>query len=116
MQKPSQRIATLMAGALGALVLTLPVRGYADSSRYYDYSESPSYGQGQSWQNWWQNRPRHDDWSEERGDQRRAWNRLQQERREMDQARREGDWSEYRHEKREAKEAARALKHDHHDD
>ena len=109
MQKPSKRTATLMASALGALVLALPVRGSADSSRYYDYSESPYYGRGQSWQNWWQNRPGHDDWSEERGDQRHAWNRLQKKRQEMARDRREGDWSEYQEDKREAQKAARDL-------
>jgi hypothetical protein len=82
--------------------LALPVRGYADSSRYSDYSESPAYGQSQSWREWWHNRPGHDEWSEERADQRRAWNR------------RDDDWSEYRREKQEAKEGARALLH--HDD
>jgi|SRR5215475_8163280 len=102
MQKSTKRTTILVASALGALVFALPVSGYADSSRYYDYSESPAYGREQSWQNWWQNRPGHDEWSEERQDQRRAWNR------------REDDWSEYRREKQEAKETARALLH--HDD
>jgi len=102
MQKPAKKTATLVASALGALVLTLPVSGLASGARYRDYSEAPYYGEGQSRQGWWQNRPDHDDWSEEHQDRRRAWNR------------REDDWSEYQHEKQEAKEAARALLH--HDD
>src|SRR5215470_5794484 len=89
MQKPSQRPAALVAGALGALVLALPVRGSANSSRYYDsddysanrpYYQEPYYGEGQ------------------RG---RDWQRLQHEREEMNEARQEGDWDRYRHEKRE---------------
>ena len=103
MQKPSSRIATLMAGALGALVLALPVRGYADSSRYYDsddYSNRPSY---------------QDPYSGE-GQRGRDWQRLQHEQEEMNEARREGNWDQYRHEKREAKEAARTLRHHHHHD
>ena len=103
MQKPSHRTATLIAGALGALALALPVRGYAYSARYYDYNDyygrpyyqEPYYGQGQ---------------------RSRDWQRLQHERQEMEEARREGDWDRYRQEKREAKEAARTLRHHRHHD
>jgi hypothetical protein len=137
MQKPSHKILTAVAGALGALVLALPLQSSADwyrdrgddaqmgtaspyAQRYHDYDDfgrpydqQPYYGgQGQRWQN----RPGHDDWSEERQDQRRAWNRLQHERQEMNEARWEGDWNRYRHEKQEAKEAARTLYHHHHHD
>jgi hypothetical protein len=119
-----------MAGALGALVLALPVRGYADSSRYYDYDDysrsyygEPDYGERQSWREWWHNRPGHDEEGEGREAQQRAWNRLQHERREMEEARREGDWDRYREERQEAQEAARALRdqgayrhHGEHDD
>jgi hypothetical protein len=102
MQKSAKKTATLVASALGALALALPVSGLASGARYYNYSERPYYDEGQSRQGWWQNRSDRDDWSEESQDRRRAWNR------------REDNWSEYQHEKREAKEAARALLH--HDD
>jgi len=118
MQKPSHKILTAVAGALGALVLALPLQSSADwyrdrgdnsqwgtaypyAQRYLDYDDfgrpyyRQPYGQGQQWNN---------------------WQRLQHERQEMEEARREGDWDRYRHEKREAREAARALRHhDHHD-
>src|SRR4051812_17788853 len=103
MQKSSHKTATLIAGALGALALALPVRGYAYSARYYgynDYSTRPYYQEPYSGQ----------------GQRSRDWQRLQHERQEMEEARREGDWDRYRHEKREAKEAARTLRHHHHHD
>jgi hypothetical protein len=138
MQKPSHRILTAVAGALGALVLALPLQSSADwngdrgdnykwgttdphAQRSLDYDDfgrpyyrEPSYGYGQGQR--WQNRPGHDDWSQERQDRRRDWHRLQYERQEMEEARRQGDWDRYRHEKQEAKEAARALHHHQHHD
>jgi hypothetical protein len=118
MKKPSQRTATLIAGALGALVVALPLRGYADSYRSHDYDEdynrsysgTPAYSEGQAWREWWHNRPGHDEESEGREGQQSSWNRLQHERREMNEARQQGDWDEYREERREAQDAARAWR------
>jgi hypothetical protein len=103
MQKPSHRTATLIAGALGALALALPARGYAYSARYSDYDD-------------YSNRPYYQEPYYGQGQRSRDWQHLQHERQEMEEARREGDWDRYRHEKREAKEAARTLRHHHHHD
>jgi len=102
MPKSSTRTATLVAGALGALVIALPIGGSAHADRYYDYDDyynynrpyyEPYYGGGQQW---------------------RDWQRLQHERQEMEEARQAGDWDRYREERREAKKAARALRHHRH--
>src|SRR5262249_20186896 len=59
MQKPSQRAATVVAGALGALVLALPVRSSADPYRDYgENSNRPYYGESQSDEGRGQPKPR----------------------------------------------------------
>jgi len=47
-----------------------------------------------------------------RDNQREDWRRLQHERREMDEARQAGNWGAYQHERREAQEAENALARD----
>ena len=123
MEKSSRGIITAVAGALGALVLALPLQSSADWNGYRgdSYQWRPAYPQSQRYLDYDDfGHPYYRDYREPyygygQRQQWNAWQRLQHERQEMAEARREGDWNRYRHEKREAEEAARALQHQHHD-
>jgi hypothetical protein len=132
MEKRSQRAATVVAGTLSALVLALPVRGFADQYRSGDHSEWNSgnsytqryhddddynrsrngYDEGQRRRDWQGVQNEREELEQGRNAQRRDWNRLQHEQREMNQARRAGDLNTYRHEQEEAEQAADAVRRD----
>src|SRR5437870_6203952 len=100
MRKSSQRTVTVVASALGALVLTLPMRSSADPYWYgnYGWGSGDPYGEGIEHEQ--------EEIDQGRAAQRHHWQQLQHEQREMDQALREGDWDQYRHEQEEAEQAA----------
>jgi hypothetical protein len=105
MKKPSQRMTTLVASALGALVLAfLPARSYA----HRHHHDSDDWNSN-AWQGIQHEREELD---QARAAQRQDWKNLQHEQREMDQALRAEDWDEYQHEQREAEQAANAVRRD----
>lgn len=101
MRKSSLLMATIVATVFGLLVVALPVRSSADPY--------PEYGS--------ENMGRIEHEREELGEalkaQHRDWRILHQERQEMRETRREGDWREYQHERRETEQAADALRRNH---
>src|SRR5215470_2547199 len=114
MKKVAHRAALVVAGALGALVLALPGRSFAQSYRYNPYGWGYTAPYGQDWQGRdWQgiqyeqeelNQARgHEDWDQER---------LERARRAADEARRAGDWDTYQRASREAEEALGAVNRD----
>jgi len=103
MKKPSHRTATIAIGALSTLVLALPVRSYA--RHHHDNDDWNS----SAWQGVQHEREELD---QARDAQQDDWKNLQHERREMNEARRAGDWGAYQHERREAQEAENALAND----
>ncbi len=104
MKKSSQRMATLVASALGALVLAFPARSYA----HHHHHDNDDWNSG-AWQGIQHEREELD---QARDAQRQDWLNLQHEQREMNEALRAGDWGEYQHEQREAEQAANALRRD----
>jgi hypothetical protein len=125
------RFSPILASALGALVLAVPMRSAANWSQY-DYSsqwgsahpytqryydDADDYNrfyddEGQSWRDGQGMQHEREELEQARDAQHQHWNQFQHERQEMDEARRARDWDQYRHERREAQAAAEALARD----
>jgi hypothetical protein len=100
MQHVSQRTLTLLAGALGAFLLTFPMRSSADPYRYTNE---------EAWRGVQHEREELD---EAQDAMRQDQQQLRHEEREMDAARQAGDWRDYQHERREAEQARENLQED----
>ncbi len=100
MRKTSPRTLTVIAGALGTLILTFPIQSNAEPYRSYD---------NEAWQG-----VQHEgeELDEARDAERQDRQQLRHEQREMDAARRAGDWRGYQHERQEAEQAGDAVRED----
>ena len=131
MKKPSQRTATVVAGALGALVLALPVSSYADQYRHGNQSEwnsgnsytqryqddddynrygQPQYGEGQGQRDWQDTQGIREDMARGRAAIQRDQRILQEKREAMNEARERNDWDAYRQYQQEVEQGKQALR------